>query len=48
MILNQKLKFVLGIVENIVGKGENACYQHFLFFPLYFQMLSSRECVVKS
>ena len=24
-------------VENIVGKGENAGYQHFLFFPLRFQ-----------
>ena len=25
------LKFVLGKAENIVGKGENAGYQHFLF-----------------
>ena len=24
-------------VENIVGKGENAGYQHFLLFPQYFQ-----------
>ena len=24
-------------VENIVGKGENAGYQHFLLFPLCFQ-----------
>ena len=23
--------------ENIVGKGENAGYQHFLLFPQYFQ-----------
>ena len=23
--------------ENIVGKGENACYQHFLLFPQCFQ-----------
>ena len=29
----QKLKFALGRVENIVGKGENAGYQHFLLFP---------------
>ena len=29
----QKLKFVLGRVENIVGKEENADYQHFLLFP---------------
>ena len=27
------------IVGNIVGKGENAVYQHFLLFPLCFQML---------
>ena len=26
------MKFVLGRVENIVGKGENAGYQHFLLF----------------
>ena len=25
--------FLLGRVENIVGKGENAGYQHFLLFP---------------
>ena len=24
-------------VENIVGKGENAVYQHFLLFPQCFQ-----------
>ena len=28
------LKFVFGQVENIVGKGENAGYQH---FPLFQQ-----------
>ena len=27
--------------ENIVGKGENAGYPHFLFFPQYFQKTSS-------
>ena len=26
-------------VENIVGKGENADYQHFLLFPQGFQRL---------
>ena len=26
--------------ENIVGKGENAGYQHFLLFPHCFQKLS--------
>ena len=43
--LDHKLKFELGrvenIVENIVGKGENAGYQHFLLFPLCFQNASS-------
>ena len=32
-----KLKFVLGMIENIWGKGENAGYQHFLLFPKCFQ-----------
>ena len=32
-----KLKSVLERVENIVGKGENAGYQHFLLFPQCFQ-----------
>ena len=32
-----KVKFVLGRIENIVGKGENAGYQHFLLFPLCSQ-----------
>ena len=27
-------------VENIVGKGENAGYQHFLLFPQSFQKVS--------
>ena len=26
-------------VENIVGKGENAGYQHFLLFPPFFKMV---------
>ena len=33
-------KFVLGRAENIVGKGENAGYQHFLLFPQCFQKAS--------
>ena len=35
MNVNEKLKFVLGRVENIVGKGENAGFQHFLLFQQY-------------
>ena len=34
--VNGILKFGLGRVENIVGKGENAGYQHFLLFPKMF------------
>ena len=34
--VTQKLKFVLRSVENILGKGENAGYQHFLLFPKMF------------
>ena len=50
MILN----FVLGRIENIVGKGENAGNQHFLLFPQCFQkasfprVIEGWDCVVKS
>ena len=30
--------YVFDIIENIVGKGENAGYQHFLPFLQSFQM----------
>ena len=30
-------------VENIVGKGENAGYQHFLLFPQCFEKASFPE-----
>ena len=52
--MTEKLKFVLGKVENIVEKGENAGYQHFLLFPTMFskgfpfKVVKSRDCVVKS
>ena len=52
--VTEKLKYVLGRVENIVGKGENAGSQHFLQFPPRFQKasfkgsLKSLDCVVKS
>ena len=36
----EKLKSVLERVENIVGKGENAGFQHFLLFPQCFQKAS--------
>ena len=45
--LIQMAKFVLHKTENIVGKEENAGYQHFLLFPQCFQKaLSSRSLKV--
>ena len=38
--VTEKMKFIQGRMVNIVGKGENAGYQHFLFFPQCFQKLS--------
>ena len=38
--VTEKLKFVLGMAENIVGKGENVGNQHFLLFQQYFQKAS--------
>ena len=43
IMVTQILKFVLGRIENIVGKRENAVYQHFLLFPLCFQKFSFPE-----
>ena len=45
--------YVFDRVENIMGKGENAGYQHFLLFPRCFQkaylrVFKSQDCVVKS
>ena len=37
----QILKYALGRAEGIVGKGENAGYQHFLLFPQRFHKSSS-------
>ena len=48
---NNKLKtadtaeFVLDRAENIVGKGENAGYQHFLLFPQCFHEAALSEMV---
>ena len=38
--VTEKMKFLLERVENIVRKGENAGYQHFLLFPQCFQKVS--------
>ena len=37
----EKVRFVLGRVQNFAGKGENAGYLHFLFFPQCFPKLST-------
>ena len=49
----KKLKFAFGRVENIVGKWENAGYQHFLLLPmlskgLLYRVIRSRDCVIQS
>ena len=36
-LVRPKMIFFFNGVENIVGKGENAGYQHFLFFPQCLQ-----------
>ena len=41
------LNFVLGMVENILGKGGNAGYQHFVLLAKCFQKVSFLR-VVKS
>ena len=38
----QLMSPVFDRVENIVGKGENAGYQHFLLFPNVFKSLLSQ------
>ena len=37
IIVGQMVQFLFDRIENIVGKGENAGYQHFLLFPQCFQ-----------
>ena len=37
LYVTENLKLALGRVENIMEKGKNAGYQHFLLFPLYFK-----------
>ena len=38
--LAKMMTFVFNRVENFMGKGENAGYQHFLLFPQCFQKAS--------
>ena len=44
MNVPENFKFVLRTVENIVGKEENAGYQHFLLFTQCFPNGSSAGC----
>ena len=39
--VTQTMNFIFHIIENTVEKGENAGYQHFLFFPQSFQEVSN-------
>ena len=43
----EKLKLILERVKNIVGKGENAGYQHFLLFPQFFFQRASFSGSIK-
>ena len=51
--LSNKLIFVWGRVENIVGKGENDGYE-LLLFPqcfhkgFFLKVAESRDCIIKS
>ena len=40
LVAVQMNELVFDGIENIVGKGENAGYQHFLLCPQYFQKAS--------
>ena len=56
--VTEKLTFVLGMVENVVGKGENAAYQNFknqiipamnYLFSKFFKLLLTgtfKDCTI--
>ena len=43
IIVTKTMKFLLGRIGKIVGKRENAGYQHFLPFPQSFLQFSFQE-----
>ena len=45
LTVTQDIKVISHKIENIVGKEENAGYQHFLLFPQYFQKFFFLHCV---
>ena len=52
-MLPKSLNFLLAVLENIVGKKENAGYQYFFPFPMIFskgfslRVVKTQDCVVK-
>ena len=50
-IVNEKLNFDFGRMENIVGKGEIAHYVQFLPFPVFLRLIlqtcKNRACLEK-
>ena len=53
MNVTPKYKILWGRVENIVGKGKNAGYQHFVFSTMFlkgilYRIGKSRDCVVQN
>ena len=46
--VTQNIKVVFHSIENMVGKEENAGYQHFLLFPQCFQEAFSFSALQKS
>ena len=53
MKLAKMMIFVFDWTENIVGKGQNSGYQHFVLFPKCFKglllwVVESLDCVVKN
>ena len=40
--VTEKIKFAFEMIENILGKGENAGNRHFLLFPKYFLLFQNK------
>ena len=52
--VTQMMEYVFDEIENTVGKGENAGYQHFFLFPIMFskhfilRVVKTCDCVIKN
>ena len=42
-IVTQTVQFLFERLQNVVGKGENASYQHFILFPHCFQFYQTEK-----